>query len=128
MTPKISARKAAAINRIAGLVLVNAMMFQEVLAQRQKSVRNLDSFRHEKDLLGALADHWKFILDEINYYPIFHIAYKLLTCISPDRAAVSAVNGLVQRARMIVGWRASLRHDLAGRIYHRLLAEAKYLV
>ena len=127
MTPKMRARQAAAINRIAGLVLVNAMMFQEVLAQQEKRVRNLGSFRHETNLIGALADHWKFILDEINYFPIFHIAYKLLLCISPDRAAVAAVNGLVQRAAMIVGWRASLRHDLAGRIYHRLLEDAKYL-
>ncbi|MBI4459186.1 MAG: N-6 DNA methylase [Acidobacteria bacterium] len=124
---KIGLRQADAIHRIAGLVVVNAMMFQEVLAQKEKRVRNLDSLQDESDLKGALADHWKFILDEINYYPIFHIARDLLTSISPDISAVKAVNELAERAKKIVGMRASLRHDLAGRIYHRLLAEAKYL-
>jgi hypothetical protein len=41
--------------------------------------------------------------------------------------ATHAVKELAQKAQTIVGWRASLRHDLAGRIYHRLLEEAKYL-
>ena len=127
MSSQLDPRQKYAIQRIAGLILVNAMMFQEVLAQRDERVRNLSSFRVEEDLIGALADHWKYILDEINYFPIFHIALKLLLCISPDVDAVKGVRRLVESSRMVVGWRASLRHDLAGRLYHRLLAEAKFL-
>ena len=127
MSSKIDPRQQYAIQRIAGLILVNAMMFQEVLAQKDERVKNLDAFRYEEDMIGTLADHWEYILREINYFPIFHIARKLLSCISPDVDVVKAVRQLAGKARMVVGWRASLRHDLAGRLYHRLLAEAKFL-
>ena len=125
---KMDPRQASAISRIAGLVLVNAMMFQEVLSQKDgERVKNLDAFRQEEALIGTLADHWKYILDEINYFPIFHVALNLLTCITSDVDAVKALRGLAEKARMVVGWRASLRHNLAGRLYHRLLTEAKFL-
>ena len=127
MTSKLSPRQVEAIDRIAGLILVNAMMFQEVLAQSDERVKQLEAFRHDPDFISSLADHWKFILEEINYYPIFHIAHELLCCITSDVSAIRALKGLAQRAKLIVGWRAPLRHDLAGRIYHQLLAEAKYL-
>jgi hypothetical protein len=120
-------RQQLAISRIAGLVLVNAMLFQEVLSQKNASVRPLQDFSRERDLVKALAEHWRYILDEINYHPIFNIAHDLLNCLSADSAANSAILELTNTARRIVNWRASLRHDLAGRIYHRLLAEAKYL-
>ncbi|MEM4601934.1 MAG: N-6 DNA methylase [Desulfurococcaceae archaeon] len=116
-----------AITRISALILINAMIFQEVLSQRESKVKPLQEFQSSSDPIGSLADHWKFILDEINYYPIFHIALKLLCCLSADPSATKAIKNLLGTARQIVEWRASLRHDLVGRIYHRLLAEAKYL-
>jgi hypothetical protein len=127
MISKVELRQRSAINRVAALVLVNAMMFQEVLAQKDDRVKLLQDFLHEDDPIGALAGHWQFILEKINYYPIFHIAHQLISSVSPDLDAVRAVKDLLQKAKTIVGWRASLRHDLAGRIYHRLLEEAKYL-
>jgi hypothetical protein len=90
-------------------------------------VRSLQLYRLHSDIQSAFADHWYFILEEINYYPIFHIAHELLSCLAADRSSASAVEQLCDAARQIVQWRASLRHDLAGRIYHRILAEAKYL-
>ncbi|MEM1668713.1 MAG: N-6 DNA methylase [Thermofilaceae archaeon] len=120
-------RQRDAINRVTALILINAMIFQEVLSQRERRVRPLQEFQNDSDPIGGLAAHWKYILDEINYYPIFHIAHKLLCCMSADRNATEAVKSLLSTSRQIVGWRAPLRHDLAGRMYHRLLSEAKYL-
>jgi len=127
MISKVELKQRSAINRVAALVLVNAMMFQEVLAQKDERVKLLQDFQHEDDPIAALADHWEFILEKINYYPIFHIARQLISSISPDVDAIHAIKELAEKAKTIVGWRASLRHDLAGRIYHRLLEEAKYL-
>jgi hypothetical protein len=124
---QLELRQRSAITRIAALVLVNAMMFEEVLAQKDERVRPLQDFRHEPDPVSAFADHWWYILDEINYYPIFNVALQLIRCISSDRDSTNAIQNLIGIARQIVDWRASLRHDLAGRIYHRILAEAKYL-
>jgi hypothetical protein len=50
-----------------------------------------------------------------------------LLCLSADSDLQKALLDLSDTALKIVACRASLRHDLAGRIYHRLLEEAKYL-
>jgi hypothetical protein len=124
---RMTDRQRRAVGRVGALILVNAMIFQEVLSQKDGRVRPLDDFRRHPNLPGSLHDHWKFILDEINYNPIFHIAHNLLLCFSADLALTRALEQLTETARTIVDWRAALRHDLAGRIYHRLLEEAKYL-
>ena len=116
-----------AVSRISALILDNAMIFQEVLASKDSRVRSLQRFRGHSDIQSAFADHWRFILEKINYYPIFHIAREILTCLSADADAAKALHSLLDTAMKIVSWRAALRHDLAGRIYHRLLKEAKYL-
>jgi hypothetical protein len=121
------ARERNAVNRIALLILVNAMIFQEVLSQKEARVNPLRQFRDKGDLMSAISDHWRFILDKINYYPIFHTAHDLIQCFAADHSTDTAIRGLVETALRIVSWRAALRHDLAGRIYHRLLQEAKYL-
>lgn len=116
-----------AVSRIAALILVNAMVFQEVLATSDRRVRSLKGFHGHEDIRSAFADHWRFILDEINYYPIFHIAHEVLMNLAASADVAKAMESLRETAQKIVSWRAALRHDLAGRIYHRLLQEAKYL-
>jgi len=115
-----------AIGRIGALVLVNALIFQEVLSKKERQANPLHKFRKSADLQGAILEEWKDIL-KINYYPIFHIAQEVLQCLAADKDTNDALDSLLETALKIVGWRAALRHDLAGRIYHRLLAEAKYL-
>lgn len=126
-TTKIATRQRSAVNRIAALILVNAMILQEVLCQSESRVKPLRQLASGPHLVGQIRDHWQFILNEINYYPIFHSATQLIGCLSADPDVSKAIFGLVRAALEVVGWRASLRHDLAGRIYHRILEEAKYL-
>lgn len=123
----MNSQQREAINKIAGLILINALIFQEVLSKTEKDVKPLQDFQSDPDPIGKLHEHWRFILDKINYYPIFHIAWKLLGCLSSDKDVTNAIKNLIMIARRIVSWRAPLRHDLAGRIYHWLLTEAKYL-
>ncbi len=116
-----------AIDRVSALIIANAMIFQEVLSQKDQRVRPLRSLTAERDLITALASHWNFILDKINYHPIFRTAANLLADLPADRSVNSAVHELLSASVRIVSWRAALRHDLAGRIFHRLLIDAKYL-
>lgn len=116
-----------AVVRIAALVLVNAMIFQEILSGSDQRVRSLRGGLGDQGIAGELAAHWGFILDDINYYPIFHIARELLVASTASRDVSVALSSLADAALRIVEWRAALRHDLMGRVYHRLLAEAKYL-
>ncbi len=113
--------------RIAGLVIVNAMIFQEVLSSSDPRVRSLSELPLEPDPVLPLVRHWCSILADIDYYPIFHIAQAALRTTTAHRETLSAVRGLTEAARELVAMRAPMRHDLMGRIYHRLLAQAKYL-
>ena len=115
-----------AIGRIGALILVNALIFQEVLSKKERQAHPLHKFRKSADLQGAILEQWKLIL-KINYYPIFHIAQEVLQCLAADKDSNDALDSLLETALHIVGWRAALRHDLAGRIYHLLLEDAKYL-
>lgn len=125
--PDMSLRERYAVNRVSALILVNALLFQDVLSKTDARVKSLEQFRAQSPLQSRLADHWNFILTEINYVPIFYMAHQLMTCVSADEALDRALLRLIDAASQIGACKASLRHDLAGRIYHRLLLEAKYL-
>jgi hypothetical protein len=120
------------VSRIAGLVIVNAMIFQEVLSSYDGRVESLGKTRGRakktgKQLTQALIEHWNFIITEIDYYPIFHVATELLSNLSSVGNMDDCLVMLADRAQSITGRKAALRHDLMGRIFHRMLLEAKYL-
>src|SRR5208283_4506241 len=112
--------------RIASLTLINAMIFQQVLAERDKRVQSLSRAVKDKNVGESLLETWTFILEEIDYVPIFTTATEIMK----DLIGVPDVDGALKRlgkaALHITSRRAALRHDLMGRIYHRLLADAKY--
>ncbi len=121
-----------AARRIGGLVIVNALIFQETLSQHDNRVSSLRRLieKNEKekgDLIGAFCQLWQLIMDEIDYYPIFNVAKEVMLDLSAHADTLRAFRGLAHTAQQIVSNRAALRHDLMGRIYHRLLADAKYL-
>lgn len=115
------------VSKIAGLTLVNALVFQEVLADYESQVQHLRQTLQASDAISAFADQWEYILTQINYYPIFHVAHQLLIALPSNPDSEAALRSLAKTALNIVQQRAALRHDLMGRVYHRLLAEAKYL-
>jgi hypothetical protein len=127
MKSKLSAQEAAAVSRISGLVLINALVFQEVLSQHEGRVKPLQGTLDQGNPIAAFSNQWKYILENINYYPIFHIAREILGNLSATADTSTAIIGLAETAQRIVSHRAALRHDLMGRVYHRLLADKKYL-
>lgn len=127
MTNGFSTAQKNAIGRISGLVLANAMIFQEILAEHDRRVLPLSKILPETLLLDAFASHWQFIIKEINYQPIFHLAREVILSLTMNPYIIRAVENLGRTAEQVVKMKAALRHDLMGRVYHRLLAEAKYL-
>ncbi|MBM3334705.1 hypothetical protein FJY63_08595, partial [Candidatus Sumerlaeota bacterium] len=130
---ELSERQRASVARVGALVMLNALIFQEILAYDDNRVRHISAIapkaspwdRHK--MACEFGEHWQFILEEINYYPIFHLACQVLWEISTYSYALMALERLAAIAQEIVSMRAALRHDLMGRVYHRLLADAKYL-
>ncbi len=124
---ELTDRQRVAVRRISGLVLENALIFQERLSETDRRVATLQIVRGASNRLSHLADTWRMVVNDINYYPIFHIATGVVEAISQQDRVEAALDGLIAAALEILNRRADLRHDLMGRIYHRLLTEAKHL-
>jgi hypothetical protein len=115
-----------ALRRIGGLVLLNAFVFQEVLSGAVKKAKPLQDFKTGELPLCALSDHWTEIL-KLNWYPIFHIAWKMVNTLPTDAGLSAILRMMIADAQKVVEKRVSLRHDLMGRVYHKLLVEKKFL-
>jgi len=76
--------------------------------------------------IASFLAEWKYVLDEINYVPIFDVAYQILVALPTGPRLAKAIQTLSEGALDITSNRSALRHDLMGRIFHTLLADAKY--
>ena len=113
--------------KVSALVLANALIFQEQLAITDGRITPLRKIEKEADLVGALAQHWHWIRENINYKPIFQLGEHVLDELPSALSTTQAVRAVLSQAKAICEKQAALRHDLMGRIYHWLLHEAKYL-
>ena len=114
------------------LVWLNALLFQELLSQHldpatlppQYQVQNIP--RPDPD--GSVSDllsQWEYILN-INWWPIFHVARESLKT-TPMTKARLAIDHLKIAAAQIAEQGVIRRHDITGRIFHRLLDTRKFL-
>jgi N-6 DNA Methylase len=113
--------------KVSALVLANAFIFQEQLAQTDGRVTSLRKLEKQKDLVGSTAKHWNWIWENINYVPIFQLGERVLNELPAAVNSEIAARALLVEAMTICSQQAALRHDLMGRIYHWLLHHAKYL-
>lgn len=117
------------ITKIAGLTLLNAMIFYEMVREN-KGMAGLPPLRNMleiSDPIGNLINAWTTITREIDYQPIFGIGVQLLYYLPSSRDSVIALNKLGNRAFEVLLKNTSMKHDLMGRVYHTLLADKKYL-
>ena len=109
--------------RVAGLILIGALMFQSALAEKDKRVRRPEFFLQKPADLRKLPGHWKFIVDEINYAAIFNVAVEVFNESHPGRGLMREMADAADAAREVTQGGA----DLTGQVYHRVLADAKTL-
>ena len=114
------------VANMAALVVINAMIFQERLASAEVAFQPVSAAmldgRFSKMRLLQL---WEQILD-IDYYPIFGMARDVVDKLS-DVEASEVLSECAKTASALLGMGAVGRHDLAGRIFNRLIAERKLL-
>ena len=123
---KAEARRETAA-KVSALVLANALIFQEQLTMTDGRVQPLRKIETGPDVVSALATHWCWIWEHINYVPIFQLGERVLNELPSAPGTTTAVTAVLGQAKAICAQQAALRHDLMGRIYHWLLHEAKYL-
>lgn len=112
--------------RVASLTLVNAMIFHQIIAGRHTKLASLSRIIAKPDIAESLLKAWNLIQEEIDYVPIFTTATQLVQELVGIPDSDIALAALGKAALFMTSRRAALRHDLMGRIYHRLLADAKY--
>ncbi len=77
------------------------------------------------DPIGAFYDAWDLWL-AVDYKPIFATARNALRGCAQDAAFSAAVQGTARAAIRVVRNIVGLRHDLLGRIFHKVLESARY--
>jgi len=105
----------------AGLLLVDAMVFHEIIAASHKEVPTLSSLMASANLKKELENSWRYVVDNINYEPVLEITLNILMNIPASAVVDRELRSLANLAYDIVSSKVLLRHDLFGRIYHRLL-------
>ena len=123
--PASERREAAA--KVSALVLANAFIFQEQLALSDERADTLRKLKKSSDLIEATSEHWCWIWENVNYATIFQLGERILDELPASSSTTEIVKSLLDAAQKICAEQAALRHDLMGRIYHRLLPHAKYL-
>ena len=115
-------------SRMAMAIVANALVFHTAIVSAHR-IETIDELRipGRHDLgKSRLLECWRRILDEINYYPIFHVASDLLRPV-PAAAANPVLNRLARGASDLAGLGATTLHDLSGRMFQRLIADRKFL-
>ncbi len=102
--------------KVSALVLANAFIFQEQLAETDRQITPLRKLANERDLIGASAKHWNWIWENINYVPIFQLGERIFNELPASAHSRLAVEALLKEAISICSQQAALRHDLMGRI------------
>ena len=111
--------------RMACLIMINALAYQQNLAGHQgiKSLRQTAEAHNGILTQDAVLDQWNYILS-INYWPIFHIASKLLATLNPVEAE-TLLREMQTTANKILN---AIRHnDVAGAVFQQLITDRNTL-
>ncbi|MEM1587364.1 MAG: N-6 DNA methylase [Candidatus Bathyarchaeia archaeon] len=105
----------------AGLLLIDAMVFHEVIASFHKDIPTLSTLMSSQNLKRELEDSWRYIIQRINYEPVLEIALNILMNMPASPSLDRELRELAKLSYDIASSKVLLRHDLFGRIYHNLL-------
>ena len=114
-------------SRMAMAIVANALTVHTAIAGAYE-IRTLDELRGARGRLlkSKVLETWRYILREINYWPIFKIASDVLLPI-PNGTAQAVLDRLHGVAGELDGIGATSTQDLAGQMFGRLIADRKFL-
>jgi len=108
------------------LVVINAMTFEERLASIHPDIMPLETTRDQGHISKThLLKAWDSIM-EIDYWPIFKMARDVVATLSEVEAS-EVLDECARTAAKLLGMGTFGQHDLAGRIFNRLVSERKFL-
>ena len=113
--------------RMSMAILANAVIFHNVIAASHRLAKIRD-LRGTVQLVapGKVDRLWRHILNDINYWPIFDIARKILSRIDEGLAG-RILTALSDAADELSGIGVTSLHDMSGRMFQQLIADRKFL-
>ncbi|MXZ30512.1 MAG: hypothetical protein F4X37_08300 [Acidimicrobiia bacterium] len=116
-------------DRMAAAVMLNAALFQSHIsanhAEDHPEVQSPSQMSARGEINQArVAEVWQAILD-IDYYPVFGVALKLLHSVSDEEAARRMLEVLFRTAADVAG--RSGAGSVVGRLFGTLIADRKFL-
>lgn len=113
-------------NRMAAAIIANALVFHGRI-ESQQGICLVSDMKTTTGLTKHNVTRWWFwIIENVNYWPIFKIASDLLDNI-PDREANQVLERLYETASELVQIGAIGLNDLSGRMFQKLIADRKFL-
>lgn len=114
------------VANMAALMVINAMVFHERLAGVSVDTPLLPRDANvDPDLVSVISPAWSAILKE-DYWPVFRTAYDVLVSLPVYEGQIFAA-ACLDSARKILAKPVIGRHDLAGQVFNRLVADRKFL-
>ncbi|MCY4652547.1 MAG: hypothetical protein OXC95_05210 [Dehalococcoidia bacterium] len=111
---------------MAALVITNAMVFQDRLASNDAYYQPVSAaLRNGSFSSISLRQAWESILS-VDYYPIFSMARDVVAELSEVEAA-GVLEECARTASELLGMGSVGRHDVAGRIFNKLVSDRKLL-
>ncbi|MDE0160875.1 MAG: hypothetical protein OXL98_03995 [Acidimicrobiaceae bacterium] len=113
-------------SRMAMAIVANALTFHCAISSTHPSIAPFEELRAGGELLpAAVLDEWRAIL-EVNYWPIFEIARRVLAPVPADVFA-GVVGRLAVVAERLVGIGVTTIQEMTGQLFGRLIADRKFL-
>ncbi len=113
-------------SRMALTIVANALTFHCAIASTHPHISTLAQLRSAGELTqSALLSEWEAIL-EINYWPVFEIARRVLLPMPAD-VFRSVIEQLIEVAERLVGIGVTTIQEMAGQLFGRLIADRKFL-
>ena len=114
-------------SRMAAAIVANALTVHTGIAGAY-NISTLDELRGARGRLlkSKVLETWRYILDEINYWPIFKIASDVLLPI-PNGKAQALLDRLHLVAGDLDGIGVTSTQDMAGQMFGRLIVDRKFL-
>ena len=114
-------------SRMAMVIVANALTFQTLISGSHK-IKTIDQLRLRSGILskGNILQEWQRILNEVNYWPIFHIAVEILRPV-PSGLASRLLGLLAKTSDALAANEVTRSHDLYGRLFQQLISDRKFL-
>jgi hypothetical protein len=107
------------LTKMALFIIFNGLLFHQIISAHYQNINGLEKVP-ELNILSFIRKEWKKIM-RINYLPIFTLAFEVISCLPISPETDEIFRNLIPVVLETISSGVLLKHDLMGRLYHKLL-------